>query len=257
MKCSVAALAALAIVVVLAGCGGSTKTVTVRTPATITTVTTSSTSPTTTTPSTIASTSTPSCASTLKASDIPPTLCLLSGTYLMAATDDHPLRLPGLTVEFVSARTASSLSASSGAASAQANGIFLIITLRITNTSNAPQTVEEPWSNRFQLSPITSNANYSESFQAEDGPDQQSFHHTRHDTSPTGRITDRRRHLRRAPLRHESHAPRRHHARLRDLRAGRDEHLEQQEHAPWNHGDLPPTPPGVRTARSSAVSRCP
>jgi hypothetical protein len=100
----------------------------------------------------------------------------------MAATDDHPLRLPGLTVEFVSARTASSLSASSGAASAQANGIFLIITLRITNTSNAPQTVEEPWSNRFQLSPITSNANYSESFQAEDGPDQQSF--ITQDTTP-------------------------------------------------------------------------
>jgi hypothetical protein len=80
-----------------------------------------------------------------------------------------------MTAGFVGARTTGSVSDSSGAASATATGTFVIITLKITNTSNSPQSVETPGSTRFQLSPIQSNKNFTESFVAENQADSQSF----------------------------------------------------------------------------------
>lgn len=107
--------------------------------------------------------------------DISHRLCTDSGQFYELSTDDHAVSLAGLEAQFVSAHTETSLSDSSGVASANANGVFLIITLRITNTGNQPQTVEEPGAESFALSPLGSSATYTESFNAENGPDEDSF----------------------------------------------------------------------------------
>lgn len=170
--------ALMGIAVMLAACGGATKTVTVRAPAITATTNTASqtTATTTTTTASAPSTGPTSCVAVLRKADIPPTRCVTpNGAYNEVATDNHAIHVPGMTVQFAGARTATSLSDSSGVASAHANGIFLIITLKVTNTANTPQTVEQAGSSEFALSPITSHAVYTESFDAENGADQQSF----------------------------------------------------------------------------------
>ncbi len=176
------AVALVVAAVGLAACGGTAKTVTVREPATATAATSTKTTasqPTqtrTTTPAKTGSTGPVQCGPVLKHFDVLPTLCVTpNGAYNEVATDNHAIHIPGMTVQFNGARTVTSLSDSSGVASAHANGVFLIISLRITNTSNTPQTVETPGTNSFALTPISSQAIYTESFQAENGADQQSF----------------------------------------------------------------------------------
>jgi hypothetical protein len=169
-------LAALFAVAVIGGCGGSTKTVvqTVTAPPSSASSTTSSTtsSSTTSTP-----TGPQSCTVLLRESDIRPAVCDLgNGTFFKAATENHPLKLKSLTVEFLGAHTATSVGDSSGAASATANGTFEIITLRVTNNSSSPQTVESVGSNAFSLETLASNSKtYTESFVAENQADQNSF----------------------------------------------------------------------------------
>jgi hypothetical protein len=165
----VIALVALA----LAGCGGSTKTVTVATsaPPTTTTTTTSSSATTTT------ASGPPPCADAVKSTNVRPVVCSTpNGEFTKLATENYPIRLKTLTGEFVSARTASSLSDSTGVNTATANGTFLIISVKITNNTTSPQTVESIGGNAFSLSTIGTNAKqYTESFKAENGPDQNSF----------------------------------------------------------------------------------
>jgi hypothetical protein len=187
-------LAGVLVVIGIAGCGGATKTVTVpgpaktvtlQEPATTTTAGQSTASQTTQTATTakVASTGPAHCVGVLRRFDIPPTLCVSpNGAYNEVATDNHAIHIPGMTVQFKGARTTSSLSDSSGVASAHANGIFLIITLKATNTGNTPQTAEQAGSSLFALSPLTSQAVYTESFQAENQADPQSF--ISNDTTP-------------------------------------------------------------------------
>jgi Domain of unknown function (DUF4352) len=78
-------------------------------------------------------------------------------------------------VGFSAARTASSVSDSSGVASATASGTFLILTLHVTNTGNSPQAVESPGNNQFMLSPIGSSKAFTENFDAENQADEHSF----------------------------------------------------------------------------------
>jgi hypothetical protein len=161
----------------LAGCGGSTKTVTVATPAATTTTTSSSTTSTT-------AAGPPSCASVVQASNakgpgagIRPVVCTGdNGTFIKMASENYPIRLKTLTGQFMGARTATSVGDSSGVATATASGTFLIITLRITNTSSTPQTVESIGGSTFALSNLSSPVRtYSENFKAENQADQNSF----------------------------------------------------------------------------------
>lgn len=60
-----------------------------------------------------------------KAQDIRPTVCALpNGTFLKAGTENDPLKLKSVTVKFLGAHSATSVSDSSGAASATASGTF-------------------------------------------------------------------------------------------------------------------------------------
>ena len=178
---------AVLMVAVVAGCGSATKTVTVRAPSTTTATSAStpaaSTAPPTHTTATSASTGPAQCTSVLKKFDIAPTLCTTpNGAFNEVATANYAIEIPGMTVQFEGARTTNSVSDSSGVESARANGIFLIITLKVTNMGNTPQSVEQPGSGHFALSPIMSQAIYTESFQAENQADQQSF--ISQDTTP-------------------------------------------------------------------------
>jgi hypothetical protein len=164
-----------AAVVALAGCGGATKTVVqtvsvARTPTSAST--TSSTAATASTPS-----GPPTCASVFQPSDIRPVVCSFqTGSFVKGATENYPIRLKTLTAQFVAARTASSVADSSGAATATATGTFLIITLRISNNSSTPQTVESIGNSAAELFTLGSDSKqYSESFAAENQADEQSF----------------------------------------------------------------------------------
>lgn len=172
----------LTVVVGVVGCGGSTKTVvqTVTAPAT----SSSTSSSTTTSPSTTTtSAGPPSCEGVLRpqggpavTQDLRPTVCDASnGAFWKIGTENYPLKLKSLTVQFVGARSATTVSDSS-AASATANGTFEIITLRVTNNSATPQTMESVGGNTVTLQTLGSNTKtYSESFQAENQADQNSF----------------------------------------------------------------------------------
>lgn len=165
-----ASMAALVAVVALAGCGGSRKTV-VQTSAS----STNSNSSTTSTSATTTPAGPPSCEVLLHKPDIRPAVCTLpNGTFLKAGTENYPLKLKSLTVEFLRAHATTSVGA--GAASATANGTFEIITLRVTNNSNSPQKMESIGGHAFALKTLASNSkSYNESFQAEDRTDQNSF----------------------------------------------------------------------------------
>ena len=171
-------MAALAAILALTACGGSTKTVVQTVTATASTSTAAPAANTSSTSTTSTSSSGPQpCAAVLRFQDIKPTVCAFSnGIYLKAATENYPIKLKTLTVQFVGARSASSVSDSSGVASATANGTFEIITLRVTNNSSTPQTVESVGANSFVLETLARGSKtYSESFQAENGADQNSF----------------------------------------------------------------------------------
>jgi Domain of unknown function (DUF4352) len=165
---------ALALVVGLSGCGGSTKTV-------VQTVTASPSASTSSSTSSTITVTTPTgpqpCQDVQRAQNIRPTVCdLPNGTFIKVATENYPLRLKSLTVRFVGAHSATSVSDPSGAASATANGTFEIITLRVTNDSNTPQTVESVGGNAFALETLSTNSKtYTESFQAENQADPNSF----------------------------------------------------------------------------------
>jgi hypothetical protein len=189
MRKTLVAVVATVVLVAAAGCGSSststiTKTVTAPTPkadsdaaaaqsaaaATTSTPVTATTTTTSSTPS-----GPPQCSDVTDKPDVRPILCINNGNYLRVATDDHPVHITGVTVGFSGARTASSVSDSSGVASATASGTFLILTLHVTNTNNSPQAVESPGNNQFALSPIGSNKTFTENFEAENQADENSF----------------------------------------------------------------------------------
>jgi hypothetical protein len=164
----------------IAGCGGGTKTKTVVRTVTATTSTAqTSTASTSSTATTRAATPSgpPPCRQVTSRHDVKPKVCVTpAGSYLKIATDNHPISLKTLTLQFLGARTSPSVSTGSGGVSATANGTFLIVTLKVTNDSNTPQTVESIGGSTFQLSTLTTNSkSYSESFAAENQADQQSF----------------------------------------------------------------------------------
>lgn len=163
----------------LAGCG-STKTVTETVSPSSTSTSTSTTAPTaaTTTPTTATTASgPPSCQSATKPSDVNPVVCQASnGTYFKVATENHPIRLKTLTIEFVGAHSAPSVSTGNGGPSATASGTFEIITLRVTNNTTTPQTVESIGGDYFNLETLDGTGKtFSESFQAENQADQNAF----------------------------------------------------------------------------------
>jgi hypothetical protein len=131
----------------------------------------------------------PDCTVATSQTDVRPTVCVNNGSYLRVATDNHPLHIAGATVRFSGTHTATSLSDSSGVASATASGTFLIVTLNVTNTGNSPHSVETPGINQFALSPIGSNKNFSEDFDAENGADQNSFITNDNPVQPDGAQT--------------------------------------------------------------------
>lgn len=175
MKVAVCGAAAIA-VTLLAGCGGSTKTVVQTVTASSAAVSaSSSTTPSSTTTTTPAGP--PSCTVVWRPQNVRPTVCALSnGTFLKTATENYPLKLKSLTLQFAGARSATGVSDSSGAASATASGTFEILTLRVTNNSNSPQTVESIGGNTFELQTLgRGSKTYSENFKAENQADQNSF----------------------------------------------------------------------------------
>lgn len=96
-----------------------------------------------------------------------------SGQTIALAHGTQPLRLKTLTAQIVGVRTAGSVSSGDGAVSATATGVFLIVTLRVVNRTDAPQTFDGIGAAQVALG--LNGATYTESFQAENQADQQSF----------------------------------------------------------------------------------
>jgi Domain of unknown function (DUF4352) len=157
--------AALVAGVLLLSACGATKTVTAPPPA-------ASTSPETTTSSSSEVTSPgsnePTCESLITSAHGVGTCS--SGPYQVKyAAPGHHLVLSGLTAVYVSKHTESSIAPKVGE-SLKAHGTFLIVTLSITNTEHSP----EEW-NSSKTSLILGGNHYEEAFEAENGPDEQSF----------------------------------------------------------------------------------
>lgn len=98
--------------------------------------------------------------------------CTVAGETVALAHGTKPLRLRTLTAQIIGLRTATSL-ADPGVASATANGVYIVITLKIVNRSQIPQSFDGVGGNATLLA--LNGSTYSESFDAENGPDQQSF----------------------------------------------------------------------------------
>lgn len=98
--------------------------------------------------------------------------CDLSGTSIRIVHGSALLRLKTLKVHVASVHTTSNVSAGSGFSST-AKGIYLIVTLTVTNTSNSPQTFDDVSANQTSLN--LNGTSYGEAFDAENTNDPNSF----------------------------------------------------------------------------------
>ncbi len=167
-------LALLGAAAILSGCGGGTKTVvsTVTAPQASTTIAATS-SPSTTISTTSSSTSKPTDCNALgiDSKGLREGTCFTNGEKFTVVNKASTLHLRSLTAKFNGARTQNSLSAP--ASTATANGEFVIISLTIANKLDTPQTFDQIGTPQTALE--LGNKVYTEDFQAENGPDQQSF----------------------------------------------------------------------------------
>ena len=97
--------------------------------------------------------------------------CELEGTIVLVAHGHNELKLRTLAARIEGIRTASSFS--SGVGTTTAHGIFLVISLHLTNMASAPQVFDGIDAKQVALS--VSKHYYGESFAAENESDKQSF----------------------------------------------------------------------------------
>jgi hypothetical protein len=97
--------------------------------------------------------------------------CELEGTTVLVAHGHNELKLRTLAARIEGIRTASSFS--SGVGTTTAHGIFLVISLHLTNMASAPQVFDGIDAKQVALS--VSKHYYGESFAAENESDKQSF----------------------------------------------------------------------------------
>ena len=155
--------------ILMAGCGSTTKTVTQTVAETssapVTTETTSSTA------STQATSSAHTCATLVASTSQGVGTCEnAAGNTVKYASPGHHLFLSGLTAQWVATHTAGAVGGGESSSTAKAHGTFVIITLRLTNRETAPQEYKNE-----QASLLIGGNTYTEAFDAENGPDQQSF----------------------------------------------------------------------------------
>lgn len=166
-----AAGAMLFAAVSLSACGGSTKTVTVSAaPVTVASSTTTATgagATSTATSATPPSGPQPCSQSTHFKSGLK---CTENGNTLTFVHQGDTLRLKTLTAQVTDVHTTTSLANS--ISSVTAKGAFVIITLNITNKTSTPETIATPGNQQTVL--VGHKAQYSEDFDAENGPDQNS-----------------------------------------------------------------------------------
>jgi len=161
--CLIAALAALGI----AGCGGSTKTVTVPTPARTVTIPAA---PQQAATQTTTAASPTECRLALTLPNV--SQCSSDGVTAALAHGTGVLHLKTLDAQVVAVRKETSISNGAGI-SATARGVFVIVALKVTNTSASPQNFDGIASNQTLLD--LNGDSYSEALDAENQADQQSF----------------------------------------------------------------------------------
>ena len=177
--------AALTLVGAMNGCGGSGHPRTV-----VRTITAAPTTVTAASPpaSTRSATSSNDCARLISSSSSgPPTVtegtCTTStGTKLAVVKQGRVLRLKTLTARVTGVHLTDSVSAGGGI-SATARGTFVVINLAITNKLSTPQQFD-PIGNSQTALIAGGSKTYSESFNAENQADQQSFVSQSHDVQP-------------------------------------------------------------------------
>jgi hypothetical protein len=155
------------LIVVLGGCGGSTKTMT-QTVTSSPSVSASSTPTSTTTP-----TGPQPCPSFSSVKAIPSGLKCTGSNGLLLTLDHQSdvLHLKTLSARVASVSTTDTLSGSVSSKTAQ--GRFVVISIEITNNANSPETFGSVSSQQTALLG-GGNRTYSEDFDAENGPDQHS-----------------------------------------------------------------------------------
>ena len=169
--------AVVILVLVSASCGGSTKTVTKTAPTAAASTSSATTqTPTTSTGSTGAGSTTATgqpCPVFTNVKQVTPGLtCTASnGMLLTLEHQSGALHLKTLTARVANVSTAETLSGSVSSATAQ--GRFVVITLDITNNADSPETFA-PAGNQQTALLGAGNKSYSEDFDAENGPDQNS-----------------------------------------------------------------------------------
>jgi hypothetical protein len=161
------ALALPVALVVLAGCGGATKTVTVTTTSAGTPTQATTSSAVTTT---AAATGPASCAQLDVKTVTTGAKCNANGIPITIARQSDTLNLSTLSAHLSSVATATNLS--NGYSSKTATGSFVIFKLAITNKTGSPQTFAPVGTQQTAL--VGHNATYSEDFDAENGPDSHS-----------------------------------------------------------------------------------
>lgn len=97
--------------------------------------------------------------------------CELEGTTVLVAHGHGEIRLSTLAARIEGIRTTSSFS--SGVGTTTAHGVFLVISLHVTNMASTPQVFDGVGEKQVALS--VSKHYYSESFEAENESDKQSF----------------------------------------------------------------------------------
>jgi hypothetical protein len=164
-------LIAVGLSAAVAGCGGSTKTVIERVPASAsaTTASTSSTAPATTAPPA----GPPPCASTDVAHAHTTGRCKTpAGNVIHYGPKALTLHLKTLSARVENVRSAGTVS-NGGSISATASGEYVIVALTITNETDAPEEFDGISAHQTEL--IANEKSYTEAFKAENEADQQSF----------------------------------------------------------------------------------
>jgi Domain of unknown function (DUF4352) len=166
------AVAFLATWLLLAACGSTTQTVvkTVTTPSSADTTPTAGTTTTDTTATPSASAGLPACADLIRRHAGPGMCQLTNGLNVHFARRGTSLHLASLAADALSTRITDSVSSSY--ASKHAHGRYIVITLRIANRQSSPANFDSIGTTQTLL--IGHNAQFSEAFEAENGPDQQS-----------------------------------------------------------------------------------
>ena len=106
------------------------------------------------------------------------------GVRLTVVNRDSTLKLKTLKAKLVGARTADSLS-SEGETKA-ASGTFLVLTLSVTNRLSSPTQFDQ---DQDQVNLDINNKVFTENFDAENGPDMQSFLWKQEDIQPGATVT--------------------------------------------------------------------